>query len=56
MENVIIHMYVGMFCMVIWNIVHPSIWYILWPFCKFCGNLVHFQTYWYFLPRKIWQP
>jgi hypothetical protein len=26
---------------------------ILWPFC---GNLVYFSPFWYFGPRKIWQP
>jgi hypothetical protein len=29
---------------------------ILWPFGIFCGNLVYFGTFWYFGPRKIWQP
>jgi hypothetical protein len=29
---------------------------ILWPFGIFCGNLVYFSQFWYFGPRKIWQP
>jgi hypothetical protein len=29
---------------------------ILWPFGIFCGHLVYFSPFWYFLPRKIWQP
>jgi hypothetical protein len=29
---------------------------ILWPFDIFCGNLVYFPPFWYFGPRKIWQP
>jgi hypothetical protein len=29
---------------------------ILWPFGVFCGNLVYFPPFWYFGPRKIWQP
>jgi hypothetical protein len=29
---------------------------ILWPFGIFCGNLVYFPPFWYFGPRKIWQP
>jgi hypothetical protein len=29
---------------------------ILWPFGIFCGNLVLFSPFWYFGPRKIWQP
>jgi hypothetical protein len=29
---------------------------ILWPFGIFCGNLVYFTPFWYFGPRKIWQP
>jgi hypothetical protein len=29
---------------------------ILWPFDIFCGNLVYFSPFWYFGPRKIWQP
>jgi hypothetical protein len=29
---------------------------ILWPFGIFCANLVYFSPFWYFGPRKIWQP
>jgi hypothetical protein len=29
---------------------------ILWPFGIFWGNLVSFPPFWYFEPRKIWQP
>jgi hypothetical protein len=29
---------------------------ILWPFGIFCGHLVYFSPFWYFVPRKIWQP
>jgi hypothetical protein len=28
----------------------------LWPFDIFCGNMVYFSPFWYFGPRKIWQP
>jgi hypothetical protein len=30
--------------------------YILWTFRIVCGNLVLFSPFWYFVPRKIWQP
>jgi hypothetical protein len=30
-----------------------AILYILWSFCIFYG---YFFPFWYFLPRKIWQP
>jgi hypothetical protein len=30
--------------------------YILWTFGIVCGNLVYFFPFWYFVPRKIWQP
>jgi hypothetical protein len=46
-----------------------DIWYILWTFGIFYGHLVYFMDiwyilstfgiffpFWYFLPRKIWQP
>jgi hypothetical protein len=33
-----------------------DIWDILWPFGSFCVYLVHFAPFWYFGPRKIWQP
>jgi hypothetical protein len=29
---------------------------ILRPFGIFCGNLVYLSPFWYFGPRKIWQP
>jgi hypothetical protein len=29
---------------------------ILWPLGIFCGHLVYFLPFWYFVPRKIWQP
>jgi hypothetical protein len=29
---------------------------MLWQFGIFCGHLVYFSPYWYFVPRKIWQP
>jgi hypothetical protein len=29
---------------------------ILWPFVIFCGHLVYFSPFWYFVSRKIWQP
>jgi hypothetical protein len=30
--------------------------YILWTFGVVRGNLVYFSPFWYFVPRKIWQP
>jgi hypothetical protein len=30
--------------------------YILWTFGTVRGNLVYFFPFWYFGPRKIWQP
>jgi hypothetical protein len=30
--------------------------YILWTSGKVRGNLVYFFPFWYFVPRKIWQP
>jgi hypothetical protein len=30
--------------------------YILWTFGEVRGNLVDFYPFWYFVPRKIWQP
>jgi hypothetical protein len=33
-----------------------AIWYNLWPFGIFCGNLVYFLRFGMFGPRKIWQP
>jgi hypothetical protein len=29
---------------------------ISWPFSIFCGHWVYFYPFWYFVPRKIWQP
>jgi hypothetical protein len=29
---------------------------ILWPFGIFCGHSVYLSPFWYFVPRKIWQP
>jgi hypothetical protein len=29
---------------------------ILWIFGIFCDNLAYFSPFWYFGPRKIWQP
>jgi hypothetical protein len=29
---------------------------ILGPSGIFCANLVYFSPFWYFGPRKIWQP
>jgi hypothetical protein len=29
---------------------------ILWTFGIVRGNLVYFSPFWYFVPRKIWQP
>jgi hypothetical protein len=37
-------------------IYYMVIWYILQPFCKYCGDLVYFSPVWYIVPRKIWQP
>jgi hypothetical protein len=48
-----------------WSILQPFVifyghlvyfmdtWYILWTFSIFCSNLFSF---WYVVPRKIWQP
>jgi hypothetical protein len=33
-----------------------SVLYISWTFGIFCGHLVYFPPFWYFVPRKIWQP
>jgi hypothetical protein len=30
--------------------------YILCTFGTVCGKLVYFFPFWYFIPRKIWQP
>jgi hypothetical protein len=58
------------FCVVYGQILHfMDIWYILWSFGTFYGHLVHFvviwyilwsfgifSTFWYVVPRIIWQP
>jgi hypothetical protein len=49
----------GKFCRVLlWKILvyFMTIWSVLWPFGIFCGTLVYFSPFWYFGPRKIWQP
>jgi hypothetical protein len=28
----------------------------LWPYGAFYGHLVYYLPFWYFVPRKIWQP
>jgi hypothetical protein len=34
-----------------------AFWYISWPFGIFhLVHLVHLVPFWYFVPRKIWQP
>jgi hypothetical protein len=33
-----------------------AIGHILWPFGMFCDHFVYFPTFWYVVPRKIWQP
>jgi hypothetical protein len=39
------------------QLVHFTVFcYILWTFGKVHGNLVYFFPFWYFVPRKIWQP
>jgi hypothetical protein len=38
-------------------LVHFTVFcYILWTFDIVRGNLVTFSRFWYFAPRKIWQP
>jgi hypothetical protein len=38
-------------------LVHFTVFcYILWTFGIVRGNLVYFPPFWYFAPRKIWQP
>jgi hypothetical protein len=29
---------------------------MLWPFGIFCDHVEYFSPFWYFVPRKIWQP
>jgi hypothetical protein len=39
------------------HLVHFTVFcYILWTFGIVHGNLVYFSPFWYFIPRKIWQP
>jgi hypothetical protein len=39
------------------DFVHFTVFcYILWTFGIVRGNLVYFSPFWYFVPRKIWQP
>jgi hypothetical protein len=39
------------------HLVHFTVFcYVLWTFVIVCGNLVYFFPFWYFVPRKIWQP
>jgi hypothetical protein len=39
------------------RLIHFTVfYYILWIFGIVCGNLVYFSPFWYFVPRKIWQP
>jgi hypothetical protein len=39
------------------HLVHFKVFcYILWAFGVVHGNLVYFLPFWYFVPRKIWQP
>jgi hypothetical protein len=33
-----------------------TVWFILRPLEIFYGHLVYFCPFWYFVPRKIWQP
>jgi hypothetical protein len=32
-----------------------ALWYILWLFYIFCGNLVYFSLFGTFVPKEIWQ-
>jgi hypothetical protein len=39
------------------HLVHYTVFcYILWTLGIVRGNLVYFPPFWYFAPRKIWQP
>jgi hypothetical protein len=29
---------------------------MLWPFGIICDHLAYISPFWYFVPRKIWQP
>jgi hypothetical protein len=33
-----------------------DIWNIIWPLVTFCVHLVNYFPFWYYVPRKIWQP
>jgi hypothetical protein len=33
-----------------------DIWYSSWSFGTVRGHLAYFFPFWYFVPRKIWQP
>jgi hypothetical protein len=43
------------FFMDTWSIF-TAFCYILWTFGIVRGNLVYYFPFWYFVPRKIWQP
>jgi hypothetical protein len=48
--KMLVYMYNG-------GLVHFTVFcYISWTFGIVRGNLVYFSTFWYFVPRKIWQP
>jgi hypothetical protein len=39
------------------HLIHFTVFcYILWTFDVVLGILVYFSPFWYFVPRKIWQP
>jgi hypothetical protein len=39
------------------HLVHfTDIWCVLCPFGIFSGRLAYFSLFWYFVPRKFWQP
>jgi hypothetical protein len=39
------------------RLVHFTVFcYILWTFSIVRGNLLQIYLFWYFVPRKIWQP
>jgi hypothetical protein len=39
-----------------WSILRSSVIFYVWTFGIVRGNLVCFPRFWYFVPRKIWQP
>jgi hypothetical protein len=45
---------VSIFCALL--IYFMVTWYRLCPFGPVCGHLAYFPPFWYFVPRKIWQP